>query len=202
MIPCCVDLCEFPLQIKTKNRFTLGYLGSIGSWYMLDEMLDFYIELKKQKHDAIFHFLTKDDPNLILNCVKRKKINLNDIKIEPAERQDIKKLTSTWDYSIFFIKPAYSKISSSPTKQAELMAMGIPIICNAGIGDTDSIVEKYKSGYLVKEFRNSEYKKVISKIIYKNEIFSPMKLRNGAMDYFNLEHGVAIYYSIYKETSA
>ena len=40
-------------------------------------------------------------------------------------------------------------LSSSPTKQGELMGMGIPIICNSGVGDVDLIVEKYQSGYVV-----------------------------------------------------
>jgi hypothetical protein len=65
VIPCCVDLSVFPRQKKQAATFTLGYIGSIGTWYMLDEMFDFFIVLKKLIPDAIFHFLTKDDAALI-----------------------------------------------------------------------------------------------------------------------------------------
>jgi hypothetical protein len=51
---------------------------------------------------------------------------------------------SLFDTSIFFIRPTYSKKASSPTKQGEIMAMGIPLICNYGVGDTDEIVKKCK----------------------------------------------------------
>ena len=56
VIPCCVDLNHFrsekvdkvALEAKRtqlgilKDDFVLGYVGSIGTWYMLPEMLDYY----------------------------------------------------------------------------------------------------------------------------------------------------------------
>lgn len=52
-----------------------------------------------------------------------------------AKRKDVPVLISLMVASVFFILPAYSKKASSPTKQGELMAMGIPVICNDNIGD-------------------------------------------------------------------
>lgn len=60
VIPTCADLSHFsPANIKLsqtddlrnklniqKDDFVLLYLGSLGTWYMLEEMLDFYEELK------------------------------------------------------------------------------------------------------------------------------------------------------------
>ena len=60
VIPCCADLEKFdpskitPEQKKevratfnfAENDRILGYVGSIGTWYMLDEMLDFFKLLK------------------------------------------------------------------------------------------------------------------------------------------------------------
>ena len=37
------------------------------------------------------------------------------------------------DVAISFIKPCYSKQSSSPTKIAEYLASGLPVVCNAGL---------------------------------------------------------------------
>ena len=105
----------------------LGYLGSIGTWYMLPEMLDFFTELLKVQPKAIFHFVTKEDAVLIYNLASERGILKEQLKIESAERQDIPKILSTWDASVFFILPSYSKKASSPVKQGELMAMGIPV---------------------------------------------------------------------------
>lgn len=198
VIPCCVDLSVFPLQQKHTAAFTLGYIGSIGTWYMLDEMLDFFIALKKELPDAIFHFLTKDDGELIKKKAREKGIPDNALLIESAEREEIKDKTASWDFSIFFIIPKFSKKASSPTKQGELMAMGIPVICNTGVGDTDFILNKYQSGYLVNDFTEGEYKRIVEKILANKSYFNPKKIREGAVDFYSLEKGIEDYHRIYK----
>jgi glycosyltransferase involved in cell wall biosynthesis len=73
VIPCCVDTDLFDTKPQLsqslpseKQQFTLSYLGSLGTWYMLDEMLHFFKRLLLKKPDALFLFITPDDPQLIL----------------------------------------------------------------------------------------------------------------------------------------
>jgi hypothetical protein len=98
--------------------------------------------------------------------------------------------------SIFFIRPTYSKMSSSPTKQGEIMSLGIPIVCNAGVGDTDQIVLNYQSGALVASFDAASYQNIAE--TFQPQHFNPETLRAGAIDYFELQQGVASYLEIYK----
>ena len=44
------------------------------------------------------------------------------------------------------------------------MNLGIPIICNSGVGDVDKIMEKSMPELLVKEFSNKEYERLIDLI--------------------------------------
>lgn len=44
------------------------------------------------------------------------------------------------------------------------MALGIPLICNAGVGDTDWIVEKYQSGLLVHTLDSAGYHEAIGQL--------------------------------------
>ena len=44
------------------------------------------------------------------------------------------------------------------------MAMGIPIVCNTGVGDTDKIVLDYSSGVLVNSFTTEDYAIAIEKL--------------------------------------
>lgn len=83
-------------------------------------------------------------------------------------------------------------MSSSPTKQGEIMAMGVPVVCNEGVGDTDEIINKYKSGVVVKNF---EYETAI-KLMVQNNI-DPLIIRKGAYEYFSLVNGVKKYATIY-----
>ncbi len=208
VIPCCVDLELFnpstiSLDQKTELRrslgiqesdFVLGYVGSIGTWYLLDEMLDYFKVLKNKKANAKFLFVTGEQPATILAKVKEKEISLTDIIITSTMHKGVPLHISIFNASIFFIRPSYSKKASSPTKQGEIMAMGIPLICNAGVGDTDFIVEKYNSGTVIEKMNHEAYENSISSLIPKdtNHYFA------GAQEFFGLETGVDRFLGIYK----
>ena len=113
--------------------------------------------------------------------------------IEESSREGLPLKIKNWNFSIFFILPSYSKISSSPTKQGELMGLGIPIICNRGVGDVDAIVEKYNSGLAIELNEKFNIEAILNKTFDKTQIIK------GAEDYFSLTKGLKNYADIYKE---
>ncbi|MEE3145317.1 MAG: glycosyltransferase [Bacteroidota bacterium] len=193
VIPCCADLNLFKPVEGDSKIFTLGYLGSIGTWYLLDEMLLFYKGILEREKSAVFHFLTKEEPNIILERAKELGVSCDKMIIEESSRSDIPYKTRNWSYSIFFILPSFSKKSSSPTKQGELMGMGIPVICNDGVGDVKEIVQKYKSGLIVDLNSTFDFDKVFS------HEFEQTNIVNGARDYFSLQMGIKKYEMIYNQ---
>ena len=193
VIPCCADLNLFKPVEGDSKIFTLGYLGSIGTWYLLDEMLLFYKGILEREKSAVFHFLTKEEPNIILERAKELGVSCDKMIIEESSRSDIPYKTRNWSYSIFFILPSFSKKSSSPTKQGELMGMGIPVICNDGVGDVKEIVQKYKSGLIVDLNSTFDFDKVFS------HEFEQTNIVNGAGDYFSLQMGIKKYEMIYNQ---
>lgn len=209
IIPCCVNLDLFdPSKITTEDKeklktslkidstdFILGYVGSIGTWYMLPEMLDYFKVLKTINSNAKFLFITGEKPDFIKEEAIKKNLNPDDFIITSVLHDQVPIHISLFDQSIFFIRPSYSKKASSPTKQGEIMAMGIPLICNSGVGDTDEIVMKYNSGQVINSFDEENYKKVIE----ENAAYDPIEIAKGAKDYFSLEKGVKVYLSIYQE---
>lgn len=211
VIPCCVNTAlfsknnidlalqnEFRVQLNIKeNETVITYIGSVGTWYMLDEMLDFFKVFKTHKPNAKFLFITPDQPAQILDVVKNKGLNINDFPIIKGEREFIPTLLSLCAASIFFIKPAYSKKASSPTKQGELMSMGIPVICNANVGDTDYVVNNYKSGIVVESFTNEAYEKV-SKNFDQLLMLDKSIIEAGAEDFYSLKKGVELYNEVYE----
>jgi hypothetical protein len=74
--------------------------------------------------------------------------------------------------------------------------MGVPVICNSGVGDSDFIVKKYNSGELVETFDDKGFENAISGL--KAEMNHPAEIRKGAFDYFDLQKGVDAYASIYE----
>lgn len=200
VIPCAVDTNLFVaknLKPETKKQnLTLAYLGSIGTWYMLDEMLDFFKILLRKYPKAKFKFITKEDPLTILNKATAREIDVEHFEIAPAKREDVPKELAKIDIGVFFIKPCFSKQSSSPVKQGEFMSMGIPIITNSGIGDTDAIINKYNSGFLITEFNDSSYQEAVNEIDALVNL-SKNSFAKGADEYFSLNKGNTSYLNIY-----
>ncbi len=208
VIPCCVDTNHFTLRnteqkLNTKktlnfpeNSYIVGYLGSIGTWYMLDEMFDYFIELKKKKNNAILFFVTPDSESQIRTKAEAKGILSSDLIIQSAKRNEVPELISTFDVGLFFIRPSFSKRGSSPTKLAELLSCGIPLITNAGVGDCDTIITENDCGVLLKNFSTPEYQKSLERLDELTKK-SPEYFRNVALANFSLEKGVGLYEKIY-----
>ena len=208
VIPCCADLEHFdfqknPMDLKIKRElginddaFVLCYLGSVGTWDMQDEMLDYFKVQLKSMPNSVFLWITKDHPSLILNAAE--KLGIADkMVIKPSERSDLPKLISICDASIFFIKPLFSKKASSPTKQAELLGMGIPLICNSNVGDTNEILEKENVGLVTADFTEAGYQNIVDGLPDMLKI-DKHHLRNVAIKHFSLKEGVKKYAEVYK----
>ena len=77
------------------------------------------------------------------------------------------------------------------------MSMGIPIICNSNIGDSDRIIREADGGMIIRSFNDDDYDFVISRI---PELLakSRHKIRETAIHYFSLEKGVKNYNEVYR----
>ena len=214
VIPCCIDLDLFAFDgfdqsdvnkhkqaLKIQDdELILVYLGALGTWYMLDEMLDFFVRLKEQIPKFRFLFLTQEDKTYIYKQAKEKGISDDSLIITKVNRAEVPVFLSLAHLSIFFIKPLFSKKASSPTKQGELMGMGIPVICNAGIGDTDEVIKKFKSGFLVDQFTTENYDLAIQHIDQLLKL-DKGQIREGADTFYSLKKGVDSYVKVYHELS-
>jgi glycosyltransferase involved in cell wall biosynthesis len=213
VIPCCVDDIHFDYntishdetnELKTalgftKDDFILTYLGSISTWYMPEKMLDFFKVLKSKKSNAKFLFITQENPQLIKDLANSRNINLSDLIFKSANRAELPTLLSISDATVYFITPSFSKIASSPTKKAELLCMGIPTVCNDGVGDTSRIMEENKAGFVCRNYNEDEYNKAIEFIIdAANRPDEKLRLRSIGQKEFSLTSGIEKYYLAYQ----
>jgi len=212
VIPCCADLNFFDYNLIKKSTnemwrqqlnispktFVLSYLGSVGTWYLPQEMLAFFKELLIQKPDSCFLFITKDAPEMIQQLASLLGIPLEKIRIQPSEREQVPELLSISNASIFFIKPAYSKKASSPTKLAELMGLGIPVITNRGVGDVEKIMIQNPLGIMIHEFNSDAYSLALKELEQLHSM-EKYKTRQLACEYFSLDRGIAIFDAIYQK---
>jgi len=77
------------------------------------------------------------------------------------------------------------------------MSMGIPVICNAGVGDSDLIVQKHHAGWVVTEFTEANYAGVIQDIVTRD--FSEFsEISQSCKAIFALEKGAEIFENAYR----
>ena len=76
--------------------------------------------------------------------------------------------------------------------------MGIPVITNSGIGDSDAMLLNSGAGLIINNFSIENYNSVIKEIdvILKTD---KTKIRALAEHYFSLEKGVEKYNVVYKK---
>ena len=74
------------------------------------------------------------------------------------------------------------------------MAMGIPVICNDGVGDSATIIEDYQAGQVMAS--KNEHEVAIVPLDLRN--FDKESTKNGARNYFDLATGVERYWDIYQ----
>ena len=77
------------------------------------------------------------------------------------------------------------------------MAMGIPLITNAGVGDVDEITTKYDAGIVLKELNNTEYEKAAT-LIAEGKKFNREEIIAGAKEYYDLDTAVKKYLGVYR----
>lgn len=212
VIPCCADLKHFnPKTVneeareKMRHKINLPekvpvicYLGAIGTWYLLEEMLDFFKVFLKRYPDAVFLFVTHEPFRKIAEQAEKRNLPMKNILHFAARRNEVPIALSLCDVSIFFIRPTFSKKASSPTKQGEIMGMGKPLICNQGIGDTDYVVSKYGAGLSIDLNDAHSVKKAVDDF-EKLKNIPEAKIIEGAEDFYSLESGVERYFSVYSK---
>jgi len=213
VIPCSADFELFSLtnqEKKSSSRKLLGikpealvisYLGSVGAWYLLDEMVAVFSKIKDNFPEAVFLFITTDPSAIILEAGKKYNLPAKDFVIQSASRREVPLLTAASDINLFFIKQSYSKIASSPTKLGEILALGIPVICNSKVGDVEEIIQETQAGIAISAFTSENYDKIVSQIpaLLRKD---PATIRSRAIDYYTLENAICKYAQVYKQLLA
>src|SRR5262249_26329328 len=128
VIPTCVDTTVFtPRSPEEKADFGLAYSGSLGGWYMGSEMVAFARSTAEIIREPTL-FLTPQAAN-----AHRFGVTQESAEIRAVEPADVAAWLRRVRSMFFFIRPTSAKRASCPTKFAEGLATGLPIVCNRGI---------------------------------------------------------------------
>lgn len=215
VIPCCVDLTRFQEYWQVSRealRRELGmagkkvyvYLGALGGWYLADEMAQLFAEVTRGDADAFVLVITQSSPELMAQPLLRHGVPAECFRILRASPTEVPRLLRASDVAVSFIKPSYSKQSSSPTKLAEYLAAGLPVLANAGVGDVDDLLRRERIGVLVSRFDETAYREAAEQMnALRSDPDVSERCRRAAIRHFDLNSvGGAAYLQLYRALAA
>jgi len=169
VVPCCVDLEAFRFddamraklraELGLGERLTLVYSGSLDGWYLTEGMADFFAAIVRRHADAHLLWLTVGSRERVQRLMTARGIGERNFSVHAVAPKDVPAYLSAGDVGISFIKPCFSKLASSPTKNGEYLACGLPIVINAGIGDSDRLAEISDAAILVDEVNEQNFER-------------------------------------------
>jgi glycosyltransferase involved in cell wall biosynthesis len=210
--PSCIDLEIFFARKKNEqllndlqidNKIIGIYAGKLGGIYLDDEFFDFikqcYIHWGE---NFVMLMLTNASIQLVQSQLKRIDVPANCVIQKFVYHEQIPDYIALGDFAVNFMKPVPSRRYSTPIKDGEYWAMGLPVVITSGISDDSDIIQENNAGYVLKNLTTDEYKYAIQKIdsLLKEDTGHVKKRITGlAHKYRNFEIARKVYQSIYND---
>jgi glycosyltransferase involved in cell wall biosynthesis len=214
VVPCCADFDHFderhvdPSAVERHRRdLDLGqstvllYLGSIAHDYLLPEMMQLFKALLALRPDAKFLFVSNYGLDLVEREAAAAGVPKDAIRFTTVDRADVPEYLALADLSVVFIRATESKAGCSPTKLAELFAMNVPVIANAGVGDMDEIIDFERNGSVIVDAFDQQTLTGALERVLSLQPRERGEIRPHSTE-FSLDEGVRRYASIYEKLDA
>jgi glycosyltransferase involved in cell wall biosynthesis len=174
VIPTCTDVARFVAadsardavraELGVAGRIVYVYVGSLGTWYLTDEMADFFAEAYRADTRAFVLCLTASDPRLLTDRLVARGLPSGSFVARRAEPRDVPRYLAAGDVGVSFSEAGVARLAASPTKLGEYLAAGLPVVQSGGVGDVDALVEQERVGAIIREYTAAEYRRVLGVI--------------------------------------
>jgi glycosyltransferase involved in cell wall biosynthesis len=188
-----------PQPAASPREFTLGYVGSIGTWYLFDDVLDCFRLILERRTDARLLVLNRREQALVRERVAAAGIGMDRLELAAADHRQVPDSIARMTVGAAIIKPVFSKIASAPTKLAEYLGCGIPCLGNRGVGDMEEILEGERTGIALDGLSAPAKQQGIDRLFaLLDDPELGARCRAVAERRFALDLGVATYRRIYQ----
>ncbi len=215
VIPCCADVAslnggtpareaDVRAELGAGERPIMIYVGKFTGWYLEAEMVDFFAAARKLEPELLFLVLSQSSPEIIERDFARAGIPPADYRVTRSQPAQVGRYLGVAEFGISFVRPCFSKISSSPTKVGEYLAAGLPVVSTAGIGDVDELLEGNRVGVLVRDLEPGAYEAAAREILeLAGDAEARERCRSVARAELSLtEVGIPRYDRLYREVAA
>lgn len=201
VIPTCADLDHFKaLHNINYNNSTYGCIGSITSgWFNTELFTKFISYVFLQNPNQKFEIVTRDNSTDVRRIIDPNNIFKDKLNIKSSEFEDMPMILNSHILSImFYAGGEISELGRSPTRMAEVLGCGLPVIANDGVGDVATIIRKNNVGVILEGSSKLEFKKAFDHLtILLNDPDLPLRCRRTSESIFSLKTGTNAYSKIY-----
>jgi glycosyltransferase involved in cell wall biosynthesis len=199
VIPTCADLDRFVPGAAAPERRVIGCLGTVLSgWFRLDWLDSFLSVAAAGDPDAVFDLTTRDDPARVRAALDPDGRLGERLRIAPSAPEDVQRVLQGQTASVMFFTDGLSKLGSSPTRMAETLGCGLPVVANDGVGDVARIIRDYRVGVLAAGPGRQEMESAwddLQALLQDPDLAS--RCRQAAEEVFSLTSGTAAYATLY-----
>lgn len=200
VIPTCADLERFRPPSHLSDQRIVGCLGTVLSgWFKTDWLASFLTVAARREPDLRFELTTRDDPGQVLTALGLEETVRARVNIAPCPSDQVQDVLRGQMASVmFYAGGQVSELGRSPTRMAEILGCGVPVVVNEGVGDVARIVRNYRVGVVASGSTPESMEATWTELrTLLNDPDLPLRCRQAAEDVFSLECGIAAYASLY-----
>ena len=192
VIPTCTQLDKFQVSKMPSGPIACLLPGTFNNFYDLDQMRQIISNLRELTQLQIVWVKPKESTTIALN--------VGEDLVTTAAYKDMPALFQSSHFGLIVCKSDNLEVLTAvaPTKVAEFLASGRPILVSRGIGDLDSLIETYKVGVSLEpgiDMRDSLLR--FMELLKDPEIH--IRCRQLAEEMFSMASAVEKYTSIYRK---
>jgi len=205
IIPCCADHIKFRYEsnlrlemrkkIGIEERFIFVYAGGIGAWHYSEEMFRI-VSVLMQSIDSCFMVLTPD----VKEALKLAKRTIPNERyfIKNVPREDVSEYLMAADMGILLRERHPLNEVAAPTKFAEYLMAGLPVMISDHIGDYSKFVVNNDLGIVIdNSTQPDEYKIMFDEFLKRKDNLIKENISRLGMTNFSKEKYAKILKDIY-----
>jgi glycosyltransferase involved in cell wall biosynthesis len=200
VIPTCADVYRFtPSLIKRTDHIVHGCIGTVLSgWFLIDWLTNWIQVAASRDPNASFKIVTRDESKVIRKIIDPANKLAERLSIVSELSKNMPDAVQRHDLSVMFFTEGLSKLGSAPTRMAEVLGCGLPVVVNEGVGDVAEIVRKNNVGVIVKGGSKGQIEEALDAlIVLMKDPELTNRCRSIAETKFSLQVGTDAYRKIY-----
>jgi glycosyltransferase involved in cell wall biosynthesis len=203
VIPTCADLQRFqPSAIAPSAPLVIGCIGTVLSgWFLVDWLRAFFEAIARADSSACFELISRDGPEGILSALQPSPAWADRLRIQAASPAEMPAIVQRHTASVmFYAGGATSELGRSPTRMAEVLGCGRPVVANPGVGDVEQVIRQHRAGVLALGTSDAEMDACVAELLaLLQDPDLARRCRCTAEQLFSLESGTTAYRQLYAQ---